>query len=484
MTQIQQLAARLTWSQRIGLLTAVLAVGGGLMALQNWNKERGFRPLFSGMAPEDAGAVTAQLRESQIDYRLTDGGSTILVPEERTAEVRLQLAAAGLPHSGRMGFELFDQNNFGASEFTEQVNYHRAIEGELERSVMSIREVERARVHVTLPKDSLYKESRQPAKASVLVKLRPGADLTAQNITAIAQLTASAVPGLRANQVTIVDTSGNLLSRPRPAGLNDDGEAGEAVLEYRKGVEREIQGKIAQTLEPLLGADHFRIGVSADLDLTSGEQSEEIFDPEKSVMVSSQTAQDVPGGASAVGGVPGTASNLPRAAGSEGAPVSTTAYGRLTENVSYQTSRVVRHTRLAQGSVKRLSLSILVDHTLRFDQGQRVVEPPPAEQIQVIRDVVSAAVGLDTERGDLLVVEAFPFEATRTAAQPQDLTGEPDAAPPAAVRLPAWLQNWTGGRTLVFIGIAAGVAAVAGGLLFWARRHKKPAPHNTDVGMK
>src|SRR5262249_46780359 len=164
---------------------------------------------------------------------------------------------------GRIGFELFDKTNFGASEFAEQVNYHRAIEGELERSVMSIREVELARVHITLAKDSLYTESRQPAKASVLVKLRQMGGLSPQNVAAICQLVASAVPNLRADQISVLDTGGNLLNRPSAGGLGDDTQSNEATLEYRKNVEHELQGKVSQTLEPILGAGHFRVGVSA-----------------------------------------------------------------------------------------------------------------------------------------------------------------------------------------------------------------------------
>src|SRR5437899_1875079 len=168
-----------------------------------------------------------------------------------------------------------------------------------------------ARVHITLAKDSLYTEARQSAKASVLVKLRTAAPLSPLHVAAICQLTASAVPGLAADQVSVVDTSGNLLNRPRASAGADGGETNEAALDYRKSVERDVQNKIAATLEPLLGADHFRIGVSADVDLTSGEQSEEIFDPQKSVMVTSQQTEDGPA-LPAASGVPGTASNLPR----------------------------------------------------------------------------------------------------------------------------------------------------------------------------
>src|SRR5579871_2285494 len=347
MNQLKQIFHRLFLSPRIWIAVAVVAVIGGLAWVNHWNDERDFKPLFSGLADEDAGALVAKLHEGGVEYRLANGGSTIMVPSEKVAEARLQLASAGLPKSGRIGFELFDKTNFGASEFAEQVNYHRAIEGELERSIMSIREVEQARVHVTPAKDSLYTESRQPAKASVLIKLRHAAALSQQNIAAICQLTAHAAPGLAAEQVSLVDTSGNLLNRSR--AVSEEAGATEATLDYRKSVEHDLQNKIAATLEPLLGAEHFRAGVSAEVDLTSGELSEETFDPQKSVMASSQTTEDGSGGAMA-SGVPGTASSLPRPTSRPSTGAS--SYSRRTENINYQTSRVVKHTRLPQGTVK------------------------------------------------------------------------------------------------------------------------------------
>src|ERR1700691_2638086 len=156
MNQFTQLWKKLTWAQRAWIAVAAVAVIGGLLSLNHWNQERDFQPLFSGLAAEDAGTVTAKLRELGLEYRLSADGSTILAQSDKIAKARLQLASAGLPKSGRIGFELFDKANFGASDFAEQVNYHRAIEGELERSIMSLREVEQARVHVTLAKDSLY----------------------------------------------------------------------------------------------------------------------------------------------------------------------------------------------------------------------------------------------------------------------------------------------------------------------------------------
>jgi flagellar M-ring protein FliF len=452
MNQFKQIFDRLSWSQRIWIAVAVVAVIGGLTWANHWNDERDFKPLFSGLADEDAGALVAKLHEAGVEYRLAANGSTILVPSDKVAEARLQMASAGLPKSGRIGFELFDKANFGASEFTEQVNYHRAIEGELERSVMSIREVETARVHLTLAKDSLYSEARQPAKASVLVKLRHAAALSPQNIAAICQLTASAVPGLSADQVSLVDTSGNLLNRPRPNATGDDAGGSEATLDYRKAIEQSLQTKIASTLEPLLGPDHFRIGVSADVDLTSGEQSEEVFDPTKSVMVTSQRTEDGPAIATA-SGVPGTASNLPRPTSK--ASTGASNYSRHTENISYQTSRLVKHTRLPQGAVKKLSLSILVDHSLRWDGARRIVEAPSAEKLKVIHDLVAAATGLDPARGDQLVVNAFPFESTLNAEPATAVNAAPTAV---ASPLPPWLQKLMGQKNFMMI---AGVGAAA-----------------------
>src|ERR1700730_6985635 len=189
MEQMRRLFASLTWKQMLSLALAAGSVLTALSLFAHWNSERDFRPLHGALSPEDAAAVVAKIRESGSEFRLSDNGTAVLVPSGKVAELRLQLAAAGVPKSGRIGFELFDKTNFGASDFTEQVNYHRALEGELERSVMSISVVEQARIHITLAKESVFLESRQPAKASVLVKLRPGMQLTGQNIAAICQLT-------------------------------------------------------------------------------------------------------------------------------------------------------------------------------------------------------------------------------------------------------------------------------------------------------
>jgi flagellar M-ring protein FliF len=274
-------------------------LAAGLFSLVQWKKEADFKPLFTNLAAEDANGIVLKLKESGAEYRLTEGGATVLVPSTRLNELRLNMAAAGLPKTGRIGFELFDKVNLGATEFTEHINYRRALEGELERTVMSLSEVDQARVHLTFSKDSVFLESQQPAKASVLVRLKPGRKLAPQNVAAINHLMASAVEGLSPDAVTVLDMNGNLLGKPKPAGGLDGTEPSGATLDYRHQIEADLLTKIASTLGPLLGPEKFRAGVSVECDFSGGEQSEEIFDPARSVMLSSQRTEDGTGSATA-----------------------------------------------------------------------------------------------------------------------------------------------------------------------------------------
>jgi flagellar M-ring protein FliF len=438
MDQLKRLYENLTLRQKLSLLGAALAVIGGLALFSNWNRERDFKPLYTNLSSEDASGVVTKLKEANTDYRLTENGSTIKVPAAKVDEMRLSMAAAGLPKTGRLGFELFDKTNFGATEFTEQVNYHRAIEGELERSVMSLNEVEHARIHITFPKQSVFLESREPAKASVVLKLKVGARLSPQNVLAVCHLVASAVEGLLPESVSIVDMNGNLLNRPRKP--SDDGvEASDLVIEHKKKLETDMLAKINATLDPLLGSERYKAAVSIDCDLTSGEQSEEVFDPDRSVMVSSQKTEDSTG-ASTAGGTPGTASNLPRPPQRQGGGGTNTS--RKTDNLQFQTSRMVKRTKLPQGAVKQLSVSVLLDHNVRWEgavgKEKRIVEAPAPEKLKAIREVVAGVVGLNEVRGDRLIVESLLFENTlqwRPAP-----TQAPQAARPK-IKLP-WAPAW------------------------------------------
>jgi len=478
---MNKILAHLSIRQRISIAVVAVLAGSSLYALVRYQREADFKPLFTGLAPEDAAGIVQKLKETGVDYRLPEAGGSVLVPSSRLAEMRLGMAAIGLPKSGRMGFELFDKTNLGATEFTEHVNYRRALEGELERSVMSLAEVEQARVHLTFPKDSVFLDEQKPAKASVLVKVRSGARLAPPNVLAISHLVASAVEGLSPEAVSILDMNGNLLARPRSAGTLDGSEASEAVLDYRHKVESDLLSKINSTLGPLLGEDKFRAGVSVECDFSGGELSEEVFDPARSVMVSSQRTEDSTGSGSA-NGVPGTASTLPRPTSRPGASAKTVS--RTTENVTYQTTRTVKKTRMPAGVLKKMSLAVLVDQDVTWEKDQsgfrKVLVPPTPEKLKVIRDLLAGVTGFTESRGDQLVIETLPFETTMLLDPPPPATA-PLAPPPAATPL-AMVLKWDRKTQIIAGGAAAAVIVLLLAGVFLLMRRGKPGRSATVTG--
>ena len=470
MGQLTQLIRDLNVLQRISIVIAVLVTAGAIAGLLHFRHEGDFRPLYTGMAPEDAASVVQKLKESGVEYRLSESGAVVSVPADRLAESRLALASVGLPKSGRIGFELFDKTNFGATELVEQINHQRALEGELERSVLSMSEVLQARVHLTLPHASIFLEQQQPAKASVMIKLRPGAHISLKNVVAVSNLVASAVEGLTADQVAVIDMDGTLLSRPhRPTATTPEETTGQA-LEVRQQLEHDLVSKINTTLEPLLGADQFRAGASVECDMTSADRQEETYKPDESVMLSSQKSEDFNEKASA-GGVPGTTSNLPRP------PAATPSGGSTshkTENFTYQSSRVINHIRTPQGIVRKMSLSVLVGQPVHWEGSgktrKRIVTPPSPEMMKTIRDLVAGVTGFTAERGDQLIVETLPFESS--LLDPSQF-GTPSTKPDAQ---PAWLDAVDKYRNVAFLGLGALVLIGVLVLIVRALGTKRPAP--------
>jgi flagellar M-ring protein FliF len=441
MNQLRQFFKGLSARQRITLALTAALVLGGLYLFTHWSHERDFKPLYSSLSAEDASAVILKLKEGGTEYRIGESGSTILVPSKRIPELRLQMASIGIPKSGRIGFELFDRTNLSLTDFSEQVNYHRAIEGELERSLMSMNEVEQARVHITFPKDSVFTESRQPAKASVMVKLKPGAKLSMQNAQAVTQLVSSAVEGLTPEAVSVMDMQGNLLIRPKKPG--DGSEPSQELLAWKKQLEAETLAKINSVLDPLLGSEKYRASVDIDCDQTSGEQSEETFDPTHSVVTTSQRTEE--GSISRdTSGVPGTQSNLPRPVPRASA---TTGGGlaRRSESMNYETSRLVKKLRLPQGIVRRMSVSVLLDQRVKWAPArakgawpEKTIEAPSGQEVKVIHDVVAAAAGFNSARGDQLTVDSLPFQATLQAQPPNSML--PTAPVASNPTVPFWKQ--------------------------------------------
>ncbi|MEZ5399059.1 MAG: flagellar basal-body MS-ring/collar protein FliF [Bryobacteraceae bacterium] len=494
MDQIRKLIAQLTRRQQIAIVAAAVAVLAAIGFFVYRQREKDFVVLFSGLSAEDASAVLARLKESGAEYRLAADGGAVRVRSQGVAELRLQMAAAGIPKTGRIGFELFDRNNFGITEFNEQVNYHRALEGELERTVMAIAEVKQARVHITPAKESVFVDQRRPAKASILLELRrdPGEEprkLARQNVEAIAHLVASAVEGLTPEEVQVLDVNGNLLTG-KPPEEEQEKKINQALFAYRREVEQDLLAKVNATLEPLMGPNRYRAAVSVDCDLSSGEQSEESFDPARSVMTTSQRSEDT-GGAVTPSGVPGVPSNLPRPTSRPG--LNGQNFARRTENIAYQSSRLIRRTTLPQGNIRRVSVSVLLDNVIRWEGSgkdrKRIVEPPPPERLKATRDIVAGVVGFQADRGDLVVVESIPFETT-LAWEPPQPPGEPGSqpgrpgaqpgAPGSGPGIVSWISEGVKKRDPIVLGVLGGMLLAvllgAGGFFFVRKRRARRLP--------
>lgn len=450
--------------QRVSLIVVPVALFLAFWCLTKLKYDSSFRPLYTGLSAEDASAVTQKIREAGIEYRLDETGATVSVPVPRIAEARMALAGAGLPRTGRIGFELFDRANLGASDFTEQVNYRRALEGELERTVGTLAEVAQARIHLTFPKDSVFLDARQPAKATVVLQLRRASRIAQQNVQAIANLIASSVDGLMPEAVAIIDSSGRLLNRPS-VGEDNGTRLAEADLEYRRQIETGLMMRINSALEPLLGAEKFRAGVNVDLDFTSTEENNETFDSGASAMLSSQSSEESNSTAQS-GGAPGTASNLPRPAARSASGAA--GVSRRTENLTFQPSRMVRHVISPRGAVKRVSTAIVIDQAVAWDgtgpKAKRTFVPPSAEVLKGVHDIVAGIVGYSEQRGDQITVESLPFDSTATTLPPPT----PPAIPPPPK--PFDLKNLTRQPQIIGGAVAFLVFLLAGAFLLYRRK--------------
>jgi flagellar M-ring protein FliF len=457
--QFVQLWRRLSASQRavvIGGLLATLVLIGGLVF---YGSQPDYSVLFGDLKSADAQAIVEKLKTARVPYQLSSGGTTISVPTEQVSELRLQMASSGALSSSHVGFDIFDKTSFGATDFTQQVNYQRALEGELARTLEGMKEVESARVHITRSRESVFTEKVEPAKASVMLKLK-GHDLSAERTEAIVSLVASAVEGLDADSISVMDNNGKLLTGPAGHKGLKGGSGFDSQMDARRKFENENVEQIVALLEPVTGAGHVRANVNADIDFSQMEQTEESFDPKTAVIRAQQTTQEFKNAPGGTGGVAGARANDP-AATATGVQITgnPTGNGRTATSTTYEISKVTRRTIGGGGHVKRLSVSVLVDSN---PQAEGVTTPDGLKKIQ---ELVSAAVGIDATRGDLLAVHMIPFE------QP-------------AIETPhlSWLDR---NRDLVKTGIRYGVLALVALLLLFmvirpARRALRNASRSED----
>ncbi len=401
------------WStaRKLSLLavSAVSALIFGLIIMQS--KVADYSLLFANLPSRDASSVVEWLKDRKIPYRLEDGGRDIMIPADQVYEARIELAGSGLADGG-VGFEIFDKQSFGMTDFAQKVNYRRALQGELMRTISSLAPVEAARIHLALPEKRLFREQQQAATASVIVKLFSGRSLKEAQLQGIVHLVAGSVEGLEAENVTVVDASGKVLSKTRSDELA--GPMTPGMLNYQQALERRLETRAQSLLDRALGAGNSLVRVNAEVDFDQRERVEESLDPKGAVVVSEQTSTEE-GATESTGGVPGVVSNLQ---GTAGNPTSTPAT-RSEETVNYELSKVVSKTVQSVGTLKGLSVSVLVADRVSPGAGGEAPTSTPraAEELQEIEQMVRSALGMTDSRGDVISVVSMPFENSFSTEQ-------------------------------------------------------------------
>lgn len=439
LAQISAFVRGLSVSQRILLVGCVVVVALVVVLFVHLFGAAEFRNLYTGLDPNDTQKIIQQLAAENIAYQVSSDGTSIDVPADRLDKVRVQMAAQSLPHTGRMGFELFDKPNWSSSDFSEQVNYQRAVEAELERTIETMDSVESARVHLVLPHESIFSSEERPAKAAVVVKLRTQR-MADENIKAIANLVASAWENLSPNDVTIVSADGHL-----PLNGGQSGEHGISDMETL------MAERIVDTLAPVVGPEHVKSSVTIEFNPDSGETTEEQYDPNATAIVSSQMTEDQTTGAAA-GGIPGTPSNVPSAQPPAGqVKPSDIAQGMRSESKTFAVSKTIHHTIQPPGQIRHLAAAVLVDDAIEVTETggkrQETRRKRTPDEMKQFDALARAAIGFDAKRGDELAIQNVSFEVS-----PMDV-------PPAPTRVQRTLktiQPWMGllryaGLMLLFV---------------------------------
>jgi flagellar M-ring protein FliF len=371
--------------------------------------------LYTGLETQDAAGIVEKLKSLQVPYQLSANGTAIQVPDERVASLRLELASAGLPHGGGVGFELFDRTQIGATEFEQQVNLRRALEGELVRSILTIEGVQAARVHLVMPERRLFVAREQQASASVVLKLRNPAGFSPSEVAGIVHLVSAAVPNLHRDRVSVVSTDGITLHRPNTGETGSSGDDSDNASEHAHSLAVQMENDVRAQVERIVGPGNADVRVNLKLDTSAREKVEEHYEPSKTALRSEQKVQEFTGaGQAGVAGVPGALTNLPDAR-QAGADVTEAPGGgegagsRLSQTRNWEVDKVSQKTTTPPGTIDRLSVAVLVNDRLEHHGKQSVSTPRSAQELAQIEELVKRAVGFSVERGDSVHVAAASF---------------------------------------------------------------------------
>src|SRR5208283_4671221 len=384
-------------------LIAVIAISIALMAgIMFWSERVDYQVLYSNLTQEDAGQVINKLKEMKVPFRVD--GNAIYVPNSKVYELRLELASQGVPQGGGVGFEIFDKNQLGVTEFVQRLNYIRALQGELSRTIRQLSEVDQVRVHIAIPERSIFTEKEEKPSASVFLKLKTGRVLSPGQIGGIVHLVSSSVEGLSPDNITVIDSMGNLVSRPSDGDTLIDAKQ----RDYQKSVDKDYENKLSSMLEGIVGKGKAIVRVSAKIDYSQVEKTEENFDPDTIAIRSVQRNTEKSGGA-ASGGVPGVLSNQPGQQPATPAPAPNSSQ-KQNENINYEVSRSVSKIIQPRGDIKIISVAVLVDGTYKKEKDKQVYQARSEAELKKYDEIIKAAIGFNKERGDQVIVENVPFE--------------------------------------------------------------------------
>ena len=429
--------------RRLTAMVLLAASVAGLIAIALWTQQPEMQVLYANLSAEDAGTIVERLKETKVPYEIGASGTAILVPRAHVHDVRLQLAGQGLPHGGGVGFEIFDRTTLGMSEFVQKLNYRRALQGELARTIAQMPEVARARVHLAVPERRLFSTEQDRAHASVVLSLKGAGGLSGGQIEGIVHLVASSVEGLQPRDVTVVDGHGRLLSKTPEDGPT---QLTGSQMDYQRSLEKDIETRVQTMLERIVGSNKAVVRVSSLLDFRQVEMTEERYDPNGQVVRSEQRGQEKANGTNGVvGGVPGVASNVPPGETAEPAQTSTTNNTNKNETVNYEISRTVSRIIEPIGTIKKLSVAVLVDGNYEpVKEGQaeapRKYLPRSEAEMKRIEDIVKKAMGFSDERQDQVEVVNIQF-----GFEPEESGGTAaDASAPLAAKWEPYIRYGVG----------------------------------------
>ncbi len=402
--QISAVYGALPTGRKVALALLIVMVLGGLSLMVHIANKPDYQLLFSNISAEDAGVILSKLKEQRIPYKVSGAGKTILVPSEKVDELRLQLASEGLPRGEGSGFEIFDRSSPWSTGFVQELNYQRAMQGELARSIGSLAEVEWARVHIVVPRESLFIEDKEKATASVVLKIRSGRSLNRGQIGGIVHLVAGSVAGLEAENVTLIDSYGNILSARKDQDVA--GQLTTTQFEIKQKMELGLQTRLQAMLDKTLGKNHSTVNVNVDMDFRKVERTEERFDPDNTVVRNEQTTSE-----KSSGGQPALAEGTEQSSGEGQAAGS--SYQKKNETMSYEIGKVVNHIVEPVGTIKRLHVAVIIDgkHEKTEDGTIRYI-PKTDEEMALFDNLIKKASGFNEERGDQIEIANIRFDSS------------------------------------------------------------------------